>query len=222
MFNQVRNILFDLDGTLVDTAPDMAHAINLVRQEYDMSPLDYSLIRPVVSLGATAMINTGFNITNSDPQFETIRQKFLDKYSENIFYKTKFFDGMEVVLDALEKHALQWGIVTNKPSWLTTPLMEKMQLNIRAGCIVSGDTLAVSKPNPEPLLYACKLLNCSPADTVYVGDAKRDIEAGQRAKMQTILAGYGYIEADTVIDDWKATATINNPLDLLSLLNIYQ
>ncbi|MGK0296952.1 MAG: 2-phosphoglycolate phosphatase [Gammaproteobacteria bacterium] len=220
MFKQVRNILFDLDGTLVDTAPDMAHAINLVRQEYGMSALDYSLIRPVVSLGATAMINVGFNITNSAPEFETIRQKFLDKYSENIFYKTKFFDGMEVVLDKLEKHALHWGIVTNKPAWLTTPLMEKMQLSNRAGCIVSGDTLAVSKPNPEPLLYACKLLNCTPADAVYIGDAKRDIEAGQRAEMPTIVAGYGYIETDTDVDDWEATASIHAPMDILSLLNI--
>ena len=157
MFKQVRNILFDLDGTLLDTAPDMAHAINLVRHEYGMVPLDYYQIRPFVSLGAAAMINVGFNITNTDPEFEIIRQKFLDKYSENIFCKTQFFDGMEVVLDTLEKHALHWGIVTNKPAWLTTPLMEKTQLSNRAGCIISGDTLTVTKPNPEPLLYACKL-----------------------------------------------------------------
>jgi N-acetyl-D-muramate 6-phosphate phosphatase len=220
LHSDIRNILFDLDGTLVDTAPDLADALNMVRREYGMPPLDLSKIRSVVSLGGTAMIKLAFNLSSTDTEFSATRQRFLDLYAENIFCKTKMFDGIEDVLDTLEENNFQWGIVTNKPGWLTTTLLEKMELNLRAGCVISGDSLPYSKPRPEPLLHACKLMECSPAEAVYIGDAKRDIEAGQNAGMATIIARYGYIEEGAAIHEWGATTMIDTPEEILAWLNI--
>ena len=212
--------MFDLDGTLIDTAPDLADALNAVRLEQGMTPLELTKIRSVVSLGGMAMIKLAFDISSKDAEFITLRQNFLDHYYQNIHKKTRLFDGMEVVLDTLENNNVNWGIVTNKPEWLTTPLLDKMQLSHRAMCVISGDTLPYSKPNPEPLLHACKLMDCPPSHAVYIGDAKRDIEAGNNAGMPTIIACYGYIEEDAVLNEWGATSMINSPLEIISLLNI--
>jgi N-acetyl-D-muramate 6-phosphate phosphatase len=220
MFNKVRNVLFDLDGTLLDTAPDMVYAINQVRQEYGMPSIELSKIRLQVSLGAVAIIKEAFNLSNNDPDIESIRQKFLTNYSENIYRETRFFEGMENVLDTLDRHGIAWGIVTNKAEWLTTLLVEEMQLNLRTNCIVNGNTLPVAKPNPEPLLYACNMMNCAPENAVYIGDAIWDIEAGTRAGMPTILARYGYINLETDLDEWGATAIIDTPNDILGHLRL--
>ena len=213
-------VLFDLDGTLIDTAPDLTYALNVVRAEKELPPLELSQARPVVSLGGTAMIKLAFNITHDDPEFNDTRQKFLDVYRENIYCKTRLFDGMEQVLNTLDNLQLQWGIVTNKPEWLTTPLLQQMQLDSRASCVISGDTLPYAKPSPEPLLHACSLMGCVANESVYIGDAKRDVEAGINAGIETIIASYGYIEAHAKLEDWGANTIIEHPLDILDWLEI--
>lgn len=215
----VNHVLFDLDGTLADTAPDLAYALNQVRREYGEPPLAYMKIRSVVSLGGAAMIKLAFAKSPGDSGYDQIRTRFLDIYLENILRETRLFPGIERVLDTLEAENRNWGIVTNKPGWLTDPLLEKMKLSKRAGCVISGDTLPFSKPHPEPLLHACRLMNCLPAETVYIGDAQRDIEAGKNAGMPTVIAGYGYIEEDTVLDSWGANLIINSPIEILAWLN---
>lgn len=214
------SVLFDLDGTLIDTAPDLSHSLNLLRNEHGLPPVDFEKFRKVVSLGGTAMINMGFDISISDPRFQDIRTRFLDIYSENIHRSPRLFEGMDRVLEILESKEISWGIVTNKPEWLTSPLLKIMQLDSRAVCVISGDTLPHSKPHPEPLLHACKIMNCSPHESIYVGDAKRDIEAGINAGMPTILAAYGYLEENAAIHEWGANSIIESPLELLETLNI--
>jgi N-acetyl-D-muramate 6-phosphate phosphatase len=215
----VNHVLFDLDGTLADTAPDLAYALNQVRREYGEPPLAYMKIRSVVSLGGAAMIKLAFAKAPGDSGYDQIRTRFLDIYLENILRETRLFPGIERVLDTLDAENRNWGIVTNKPGWLTDPLLEKMKLSKRAGCVISGDTLPFSKPHPEPLLHACRLMNCLPAETVYIGDAQRDIEAGKNAGMPTVIAGYGYIEEDTALDSWGANLIINSPIEILEWLS---
>jgi phosphoglycolate phosphatase len=217
--NQISTVLFDLDGTLIDTAPDLAYALNLTRSNYGLPPIEFNDIRQVVSLGGAAMIKLAFNVEKTDAEFPEIRDKFLSIYSDNIHTHSKLFDGMENVINTLDDTGYRWGIVTNKPEWLTTPLLESMGLDKRVKCVVSGDTLPYMKPSPEPLLHACKQLQC-PADVcVYIGDAKRDIEAGCAAGMLTIIATYGYIEETTILDEWGANSMISHPEELLEWLN---
>ena len=216
--SNLSNILFDLDGTLIDTAPDLAFALNETRRMHDMEPIEYTKIRQVVSLGGVAMINLAFNIDRDDSEFSNIRDEFLTIYSKNIHIHSRLFDGMDHVITTLENEGFNWGIVTNKPEWLTTPLLKSMSLDFRPQCIVSGDTLPYMKPRPEPLFHACKQLDCTPEDCVYIGDAKRDIDAGTAAGMETIIASYGYIEEDEDIHAWGASSIIENPLGLLAWL----
>ncbi|NNE37513.1 MAG: phosphoglycolate phosphatase [Gammaproteobacteria bacterium] len=216
--NTISTVLFDLDGTLIDTAPDLAHALNETRGNRGLPPIEFNKIRQAVSLGGAAMIKLAFNVEKTAPEFPVIRDEFLSIYSDNIHIHSKYFDGMEAVINTLENSGYQWGIVTNKPGWLTTPLLQSIGLNTRVKCVVSGDTLPYMKPSPEPLLHACKQLDC-PADVcVYVGDAKRDIEAGSAAGMQTIIATYGYIEETAILDEWGADSMIDHPKELLEWL----
>ncbi|MDM8568747.1 phosphoglycolate phosphatase [Thiotrichales bacterium HSG1] len=209
-------ILFDLDGTLLDTAPDLAYALNQVLTEQQQKPLPFEQIRPWVSHGGRTMIKNGFVGCEIDIDF--IHQRFLAIYSSHIADKSVFFPDMEAVLTDLESQGLQWGIVTNKPAWLTEPLLKKLNLANRSACNVSGDTLAQNKPHPAPLLYACKLLNTTPESCVYVGDAERDVEAGKRAGMKTLIAAYGYIGTDDKPEQWGANYILQKPMDLLTWL----
>lgn len=211
-------ILFDLDGTFADTAPDLAHALNRVLAEYQLPPLPLDSIRPVVSLGGTALINLAFDLNEGDPGFEERRERLLDVYLEDIAGHTCLFPGMDEVLDHIETGRRRWGIVTNKPAWLTDPLMEALAMTGRASCVVSGDTLTQRKPHPAPLLHACELAGTVPARALYVGDARRDVEAGHRAGMPVIVAGYGYIPTgeDPVV--WGAEGMIAAPRELLAWL----
>ena len=215
MNENVRNVLFDLDGTLVDTAPDMANALNRTLLNHDRQPLAFESIRPSVSLGGVALVKLAFGLDESAPELELLREEFLAIYRDNLSRYSCLFPGMEQVLAGLEENNTSWGIVTNKPGWLTNPLLQALQLDTRTGCIVSGDTLEQRKPHPAPLLHACELLQCNPGYTIYVGDARRDVEAGASAGMATLIATYGYIETDENPEDWGADGMVDRPEEIL-------
>ncbi len=216
-----KHVLFDLDGTLIDSAPDLANALNQTLINHGKQTLPFAQIRPSVSLGGTGMIRLGFNITADAPGFEALRGEFLEIYSNNIARHSRLFPGMEEVLAELENNGSLWGIVTNKPGWLTAPLMEEMGLGDRADCIVSGDTLEMRKPHPAPILHACELLNCSPEEAIYIGDTMGDIAAGTGAGMKTLIAAYGYISEHATPETWGADGIIHQPLQILDWLSTH-
>ena len=219
MNKPIQTVLFDLDGTLLDTAPDLAFALNTVLNEQKREPLQFEQIRPWVSHGGNTLIKNGFQLSDQDPAIEPLRQRFLEIYVDHIADHTRLFEGMAEVLETLESEEIQWGVVTNKPTYLTTPLLQQLGLASRSVCNISGDTLPQCKPDPAPLLHACELAQSTPAHCIYVGDASRDIEAGRRAGMRTLVALYGYIEASEQPTQWGATGMIQNPLDLLSWMS---
>lgn len=213
--NGLRTVLFDLDGTLADTAADLAFALNAVRQEQGHPLLPFETIRPVVSHGGTALIRLGFNIEPGTAAFETLRLRLLDIYREHLAQHTQLFPGIAELLGAIEQRGMNWGIVTNKPAWLTDPLLEQLGLYARAACVVSGDTVAERKPHPAPMLHACQLAGSEAEQCLYVGDAARDIEAGRRAGMKTLVALFGYIGEDEQPASWGADGMIAHPAELL-------
>lgn len=202
--NKLTAVLFDLDGTLIDTAPDMSAALNRLLQNYGHSPIALSAARNFVSKGATAMVNLGFGTDLGDAEHQRLREEFLELYAENVCNDSNLFAGMPELLIRLETQGIPWGIVTNKPGWLTQPLLEQMQLWQRSSCTVSGDDLPERKPHPEPLLHACRQMGSNPNQAVYIGDDQRDIQAGLAAGMQTLVALYGYIDEDETPQHWGA------------------
>ena len=211
-------VLFDLDGTFADTAPDLAAALNQVLQEQGKPALPFEHIRPVVSHGGIALIKLGFDIPQENLEFEVLRQRLLAIYKNNISQLTQLFEGMDELVTELENSDIAWGIVTNKPSWLTNPLMAQLGYSQRARTIVSGDTTSERKPHPEPLFHACREINCPPDQCLYVGDAERDIIAGKRAGMKTLGALFGYIEADDDPRTWGVDALIEHPREIKDFL----
>lgn len=209
-------VLFDLDGTLLDTAPDMTHALNALLAEENKPPLSHEQCRHYASHGSIALVNLGFTEQQSPEDFERRRRRFLEIYEQNLCLDTKLFDGMAEVLNWLEQNQLSWGIVTNKPAYLTEPLLKQLELFERACSVVSGDTLAVNKPSPEPLYLAATQCQHLATECLYVGDAERDIVAGKRANMRTLIAKYGYIEPHEPIASWGADGVINHPDEILS------
>jgi HAD superfamily hydrolase (TIGR01509 family) len=197
---QIQTILFDLDGTLLDTAPDLAQALNATLQANGRATLPFEQIRPAVSHGGSALIRLGFQL------------------EPHIADQTRLFPGMEVVLQHIEAQGLTWGVVTNKPGWLTEPLLDALDLQRRAASVVCGDTLNECKPHPAPLLHACKRIGTPPGQCVYVGDAERDIKAGHNAGMATLLALFGYLMESDRPEDWGASALIQQPADILAWL----
>ncbi len=214
----IRTVLFDLDGTLADTAPDLAYALNCLLLERGHASLPYEVLRPIASHGAKGLIGRGFQLTPQDAGYADLRQRFLDIYAANLVRETRLFPGITELLDALRARGLRWGIVTNKPRFLTDPLVQQLGLH-DAACVVSGDTTANSKPHPEPLLYACREAGSLPAQCLYVGDAARDIEAGRVAGMQTLVALFGYISEDDSPQTWGANGMINEPREVLQWLS---
>lgn len=212
-------ILFDLDGTLVDTAPDLAYALNRTLEKFNRQPLPLEKIRPVVSHGGVALIRLGFQIDTDHADFETYRQYLLDVYKNNLCRDSKLFAGMDELLTKIEQAEIPWGIVTNKPSWLTDPLMRQMKLDKRAFSIVSGDTCKNKKPHPEPIEFACSQGDIDPSQCLYVGDAERDIEAGNAAGCTTVTALFGYIQDHDRPDLWQADHVIKHPLEILDILD---
>ena len=212
-------LLLDLDGTLLDTAPDMAGALNRLLEEEGRAPLAHATVRPVVSHGAARLVKLGFPAADGD-EFERLRLRFLEIYSRHLAEYTRPFPGLLDVIDELERRAVPWGVVTNKPGWLTDPLMSQLGLDRRAGCVVSGDTVAERKPHPLPLLHAAGLIGVAPQHCVYVGDAERDIQAGRAAGMRTVIAAYGYISADETPASWNASGMVEHPAQLLEWVGV--
>ncbi len=215
----IRCVLFDLDGTLLDTAPDLGHALNRLRAEQQLPPLPAAAIRPLASHGARGLLRLGFGLEPGDDGFEPLRQRFLALYRAHLDRHTVLFDGMAEVLHQLQRRGLVWGIVTNKPAWLTEPLLAGMQFPSPPACVVSGDSAAHPKPHPAPLLLACAQSEQVPEACLYVGDAQRDIEAGRRAGMRTLAATYGYIEDSDDPRHWGADGLIEEPRELLAWLD---
>ena len=211
-------VLFDLDGTLADTAPDLADALNATLEARGQTALAFEKIRPVVSHGGKAMIKLGFDLDPEDEHYEEIRQQFLDIYLANIATRTSLFPGIPELLTQLEKANIPWGVITNKPAWLTDPLMEALDLATRAACIVSGDTTDKAKPHPKPMYFACEKIGVEPTHCIYIGDAERDIEAGNAAGMRTLGALFGYLLDDDAPDDWDADALINHADEIWSFV----
>ncbi|MCH6565697.1 MAG: phosphoglycolate phosphatase [Proteobacteria bacterium] len=209
-------ILFDLDGTLVDTAPDMGAALNNLLIEESLAPIPLEIIRPYVSQGALVLTRLGFSEQVPESEIEPLRLRYLDHYRAIVADDSVLFDGLEEVLNTLEKRNIPWGIVTNKPKWLTTPLLEQMALDKRAAVVICGDTLDKRKPHPLPLIVAAETIGIACEDCVYIGDDPRDIAAGRAARMKTLIASYGYIDRDARLDEWQAGGIIAHPLDLLS------
>jgi len=215
----IRTVLFDLDGTLADTAPDLGYALNTLLDEHRRQALPYDVIRPVASHGAAALIELGFDMDRGDPHFGPLRERYLEIYRANLARATKLFPGMQELLDALPVREINWGIVTNKPAFLTEPLVSELGIAADAACVVSGDTTANRKPHPEPLLHACRLAGSRPEECLYVGDAQRDIEAGRLAGMQTLVALFGYIGSQDDPHAWGANGMIRKPADILDWLD---
>ena len=211
-------VFFDLDGTLVDTAPDLGFALNTLLQQEGHAPIHHDLIRPEASNGSAGLLALGFGIAADDANYLLLQQRFIKLYQDNITRESNLFSGMAEVLNQLENAKLPWGIITNKPAFLTNPLVEQLGLAKRAACVVSGDTTAHSKPHPAPMLYACELTSQAPENCLYIGDAARDIEAGKNANMATLTARYGYIHADDNPEDWQADGIIDHPNELLRWL----
>ncbi|MEN8763017.1 MAG: HAD-IA family hydrolase [Thiogranum sp.] len=218
MNRKIQTVLFDLDGTLLDTAADLANALNAVLRLNKQPALPFEQIRPVVSHGGQALIELGFKLCPDHPEFAPLKNQLLDYYQSHIADRTTLFPGMSEVLDTIEQRGMNWGVVTNKPAWLTEPLMDALDLTRRASTIVSGDTVDERKPHPAPLLYACKIVGSKPDACLYIGDAERDITAGHKAGMFTLVAMFGYLMAEDEPENWGATALIQQPSDILKWL----
>jgi 2-phosphoglycolate phosphatase len=211
-----RAILFDLDGTLADTAPDLAAAVNWLRTERGLAPTPYAILRPTASAGARGMIGAAFGLAPGDEGYEALRLQWFDRYQANMSTHSTLFDGIVALLDGIRSTGMEWGIVTNKPMRFTDPLLPQIGL-AHAGCVVSGDTTPHAKPHPAPLLEGARRLGIDPAHCWYVGDDLRDIEAGQAADMVTVACAWGYCGA---IDPatWGADLLMDTPQQLLERL----
>ncbi|MBX3638434.1 MAG: phosphoglycolate phosphatase [Rubrivivax sp.] len=213
-------VLFDLDGTLVDSAPDLAGAANELRLAHGLSALAFDLLRPMVGSGARGMLNAAFAIAPGDPRFDALREDFLRRYEARILRETRVFEAMEPVLQALERRPLPWGIVTNKIARFSAPLVEGLRLHRRSPELVSGDTTPHAKPHPAPLLEAARRIGVAPHQCVYVGDDRRDVEAGRAADMRVLAAAWGYLGQGESVHDWGADAVLQEPQDLLNWLGL--
>ena len=210
-------VLFDLDGTLVDTAPDMVDTLQEMQRDHDYDTIDYALGRANVSNGAMGLLRVGFPDLDEDGRSQLIGE-FVERYAERLCERTQVFAGLELLLDHLDDMACPWGVVTNKPAFLTDPLMQQLGLASRSVCAISGDTLAVRKPEPEPILLGCDIAGIDPDCAIYVGDASRDIQAGMRAGSATIAAAYGYITEDDDPREWGADIIATDTEELTQIV----
>ena len=213
-----RAVLFDLDGTFADTAPDLADALNHVRAARGLPPLPLAELRPMASHGARGLLQVGFGLGPDDDGYDVLRVEFLARYADAICVHTRLYDGIQPLLDALQRRALPWGIVTNKATALTLPLLDALALRPSPGCVVCGDTAARPKPAPDPLLHAAARLGVDAADCVYLGDDLRDMQAARAAGMSAAAVAYGY-GAGTEPAQWGADFVLAHPRELLARLD---
>ena len=213
-----RAVLFDLDGTLADTAPDLARALNRVRAANNLAPMPLVTTRSYTSSGARGLLKVGFGLDPGDERYEALKLQFLDFYAAEICVDTRLFEGMAELLDQLDQDRLPWGVVTNKAERFTLPLLQSLRLGERAACIVGGDTTARIKPHPDPLLHAAAALRLPPSACVYVGDDLRDVQAARAAGMPVLEAKYGYLGDGGAIESWQADAIIEHPRQVLDYL----
>ncbi len=215
MSTRIDAVLFDLDGTLVDTAPGLGAALNAMRQRRglpEIAPADY---RPQASHGSQGLLRIGFDVDQQHPDFTTLRREFLAHYAANLTRNSPLFPGMAEVLDKFEARSIKWGVVTNKPAEYTQPLLAHLGLLARAAFVVSGDTCAQAKPHPAPLLHACREAGVPVENCLYVGDAERDVQAANAAGMPALVALYGYLGLDDRPESWGARGFIDSPAALL-------
>ena len=218
-FNDVKAVLFDLDGTLIDSAPDLGAAADKLRVDRGLSSLPLANYRPFAGAGARGMLSVAFNMTTEHPEFAVFRDEFFFNYEARILDGTYAFDGVPELIVRLQQQDILWGVVTNKAARFTQPLVKAMPLFESAGAVVSGDTTPFSKPHPEPLFEAARRLGVDPQHCIYVGDDERDIVAGLAAGMRTVAATYGYLGAKAP-QTWGAHESIKSPLELLKLLGL--
>lgn len=211
-------VLFDLDGTLADTAPDLAGALNRLRTESGLPALDVEILRPQTSAGARGLIGTGFGIAPDDARYTALAARFLTIYEKDLCVHTRLFEGIDEVLTQLERTGIPWGVVTNKAARFTVPLLRKLNLHDRASSIVSGDSVPAPKPDPAGLLLAAKQMNIDPLHCIYIGDDERDIVAGRAAGMRTVIAAFGYLGTGAHYREWGGDHVIHRPLELIPLL----
>ena len=216
--SRTRAVLFDLDGTLADTAPDLARALNHVRAANGLAPMPLAVTRPYTSSGARGLLKVGFGMEPEDERYEALKLQFLDFYAAAICVDTRLFEGMAELLDQLDQDRLPWGVVTNKAERFTLPLLQGLRLGERAACVVGGDTAARAKPHPDPLLHAAASLQLPPSACLYVGDDLRDVQAARAAGMRVLAAKYGYLGDGGSIESWQADAIIEHPRQVLDFL----
>lgn len=214
----IRAILFDLDGTLADTALDLGGALNRLLAEEGRPAVPYEKIRPTASHGARGLVELGFGLHRDAPGFDALRLRFLDHYEDGFRNETVLFDGINPLIEGLHARGLAWGIITNKPMRFTDRLVPTLGFSIPPAVVVSGDTVGVPKPDPRPMQHACAQIGVDPTACWYVGDAERDIVAGRAVGMKTVLADYGYIADTDRPEEWGADLRIATPLQLLELL----
>jgi phosphoglycolate phosphatase len=212
-------VLLDLDGTLLDTAPDLATVTNMLRAQERLAPLAYESLRPHVSHGSIALLRAAFPDADS-VRVPALQRRLLALYREHLAVETQLFPGFAQVLSALEANGIPWGVITNKPGWLTEPLLRHFGLYERAACVLSGDSLPVSKPDPLPLLTAARTIGVTPQRCLYLGDALRDVQAARAANMVALAARYGYVGPLDEPADWPVTAWIDTPLELLEWVGL--
>jgi phosphoglycolate phosphatase len=213
-------VLFDLDGTLIDSAPDLAGAANDLRQAQGLPPLPLATLRPMVGAGARGMVGVAFGVKPGDDDFEALRDAFLARYAQRMLSQTAVFDDMHPVLHALEQAGVRWGVVTNKAMRFTEPIVDGLGLRRRLSALVCGDTTPHSKPHPAPLLEAARQLGIAASGCVYVGDDARDMVAGRAAGMATLAAQWGYLGEGASVHDWDADAVLQEPAQLLNWLQL--
>ena len=214
----IKAVLFDLDGTLADTALDLGGALNTMLREQGLPEVSMDEIRPVASHGASGLLKLGMNLDKSDPNHARLRQQYLDTYETCFDKDTVLFEGIDALVQAIHARGLKWGIITNKPHTFTHRLVPQLGFSVAPDVVVSGDTTAEAKPSTKPMFYACEQIDIAPEACLYVGDAERDMQAGKNAGMKTVLVSWGYIHADDKTEEWPADSVIDTPEQLLQLL----
>jgi N-acetyl-D-muramate 6-phosphate phosphatase len=221
MKKSIRAVIFDLDGTLLDTAPDFVVVVNKLLHQYQQPTLDAELIRTQVSNGAKALVKLAFALEENDPEFEIRREALLDLYLKHIADYTQPFAGIESLINRLAQHQIVWGVATNKPARYTNPLMQALNMQPAPFSVICPDHVSRAKPDPESLLLASQQLNCSPDEIIYVGDHLRDIECGKRAGSITIAAAYGYIDENDSPESWNADYIVHSADEIWPIVQGY-